>query len=391
MTRKRKLTTYGILGFAGLLAAGAAARPHLVASPPAPVVVAAVKPPRPAAPTKIQVALLLDTSGSMDGLLDQARSQLWRIVNELAAARKRGLAASLEIALYEYGKSTVSAEDGYVRRILPFTTDLDRVSEELFALHTNGGDEYCGKAIESATRDLEWSASHDDLKLVFIAGNEAFTQGPVDFRKAIGGAKEKGITVNVIHCGGDDPTWREGARVASGEYVMIDHNARVVAIAAPQDDELHRLGAELNRTYLGYGAGGRLALARQEAQDKNAAEAAQGASTQRTLAKASASYSNAAWDLVDGVRDGVISLEATEQLPEEMRAMTLEQRKAHVAAAATKRAELRARIQALNVERERFVAAELARAGEDAGATLDKAVVAAVRKQAEGRGFSFAK
>ena len=30
----------------------------------------------------IQIALLLDTSNSMDGLIDQAKSQLWSVVNE---------------------------------------------------------------------------------------------------------------------------------------------------------------------------------------------------------------------------------------------------------------------------------------------------------------------
>jgi hypothetical protein len=390
MTRTRKLTTYGILGFAGLIAGGALARPHLV-TPVTPTVAAAVAQRPPAAPRKIQVALLLDTSGSMDGLIDQAKSQLWRIVNELAAARRGGQAAKIEIALYEYGKQTVPAAQGYVRRILPFTTDLDRVSEELFALTTNGGDEYCGQAIAAATGELEWSANRDDLKLVFIAGNEAFTQGPVDFRQAIGAAKEKGITVNVIHCGGDDPTWREGAAVALGEYMMIDHNVRVAAVAAPQDDEIQRLGVELNRTYLGYGASGRMAKARQEAQDHNAFVAAQGAGTQRMLTKASASYSNAGWDLVDGVREGAVKLEDTEQLPEELRALSLDERKAHVAAAAAKRAELQAKIRKLNADREAFVAAELARAGVEGGATLDRAVVAAVRKQAEGRGYTFAK
>src|SRR5688572_11377607 len=146
----KKLISYGIIGVAGALAIGAAARPQRLAVTPS-VAAAVAQAQRPAQlARKIQVALLLDTSGSMDGLIDQAKSQLWRIVNELSAARKYGAAAKVEIALYEYGKQTVSAEQGYVRRILAFTGDLDRVSEELFALTTNGGDEYCGKAIQSA-------------------------------------------------------------------------------------------------------------------------------------------------------------------------------------------------------------------------------------------------
>src|SRR5262245_15502901 len=139
MTSTRKYLSYGILGLAGALATGAAVRPWRLAG-----AAQTIRAPRPVpSPRRIQVAILLDTSGSMDGLIDQAKSQLWRIVNELAAARRQGAAARVEIALYEYGKQTVSAEDGFVRRILPFTDDLDRVSEALFALRTNGGEEYC--------------------------------------------------------------------------------------------------------------------------------------------------------------------------------------------------------------------------------------------------------
>src|SRR5689334_21014806 len=52
---------------------------------------------------KIQVALLMDTSSSMDGLIEQAKSQLWSIINELATAEYEGTKPSIEIALYHYG------------------------------------------------------------------------------------------------------------------------------------------------------------------------------------------------------------------------------------------------------------------------------------------------
>jgi len=99
---------------------------------------------QPDAAAKIQVALLLDTSGSMDGLIEQAKSQLWKIVNELATSKKKGQTPNVEIALYEYGKSTQPADKGYMKQVVPLTTDLDLVSEKLFELKTNGGSEYCG-------------------------------------------------------------------------------------------------------------------------------------------------------------------------------------------------------------------------------------------------------
>src|SRR5687767_5560705 len=94
--------------------------------------------PDPRAPL-IQIALLLDTSNSMDGLIGQAKSQLWRVVNDLAGSRCRGRSPRIEVALYEYGNSGLAAGENYIRQVLPFTRDLDRVSERLFGLSTNGG------------------------------------------------------------------------------------------------------------------------------------------------------------------------------------------------------------------------------------------------------------
>ena len=102
----------------------------------------------------VQVAVLLDTSNSMDGLINQARTQLWKIVNELVSAEKSGSKPAIEVALYEYGNSSLARETGWLRLVVPFTTDLDLVARELFALKTNGGDEYCGQVIKDAGTEV---------------------------------------------------------------------------------------------------------------------------------------------------------------------------------------------------------------------------------------------
>ncbi len=222
----------------------------------------------------VQIALLLDTSNSMDGLINQAKGQLWKIVNEFINAKQNGQRPELQVALYEYGKATLSASGGYIRQIQPFTTDLDKLSEELFALKTNGGDEYCGWVIREAVRNLGWSKSSDDYKAIFIAGNEPFTQGPVKFQDSCKEAITRGILVNTIHCGdeqtGSSTGWRDGALLAEGRFMFIDQDRAVVHFKAPQDEEISRLGVELNKTYIGYGALGREGLARQTKQDDNA-------------------------------------------------------------------------------------------------------------------------
>jgi von Willebrand factor type A domain len=342
----------------------------------------------------VQLAILLDTSNSMDGLIDQARTQLWRVVNELATAKKNGVAPDLRVALYEYGNDSLPAAKGHIRRVLPLTSDLDKVSEELFALRTNGGEEYCGAVIDEATKALQWSSSPSDLKLIFIAGNEAFTQGSVDFKGACKRAITKGITVNTIFCGdkqeGINTQWKTGAELADGSFLTIDQNARVAEIPAPQDREIDLLGDELNKTYIAYGAAGAAGASRQVAQDANAKAAAPSANVMRKVAKAQAQYTNSTWDLVDAKKEGKVDLDKIDpkQLPPEMQKMTPAQRKAYVAQQEKKRAEIQAKILKLDAERKKYIA-EKKKSLPPATSTLDTAVLRAVQASGTKKGYQF--
>ncbi len=343
----------------------------------------------------VQIAILLDTSGSMQGLIEQAKSQLWRIVNEFAKAKQDGVTPEVQVALYEYGKSSLTQQSGWVRQIQPLSTDLDKISEELFALRTNGGDEYCGWVIKDAVNELAWSSAPDVYKAIFIAGNEPFTQGPVNYTESCKAAITKGIIVNTIHCGdeaqGKNTKWKDGADLADGKYLVIDQNHAVVSIEAPQDQEIAKLGVELNKTYLAYGVEGKLGAGRQVAQDANVLTLApaSGALAQRAVAKASANYRNSSWDLVDAVKElkADVSKLKTEELPAEMQKLSTEERKAYVETKAKERAEMQTKINELNREREKYVATRMT---EIAGtSTLDAVVISAVREQSAKRNFKF--
>jgi len=382
---KQSLLCLGLLALPGVATATEPARKPAQVKPAvsAGTLEAAISAPR------VQIALLLDTSSSMDGLIEQAKRQLWTVVNAFQNARRDGKSAQLEIALYEYGNDGLSAEGGYIRQVLPLTTDLDKVSEQLFALRTNGGSEYCGQVIQKATQQLKWSSEKKDLKIIYIAGNEEFNQGPVNPTKAIGAAKEKGIVVNTIHCGGVDPGWTQGAKVAGGQAFSIDQNQAVAHIAAPQDDEIAKLGVELNKTYLGYGSTGKEAKQRQAAQDMNAS-GNMASATSRAVSKSSRLYDNSGWDLVDGVKKGKVKVEALkeEELPDELKGKSVEERKAIVAAQEKKRAEIQERIQKLNTERSQYIAEQQKAQAAQGGATLDKAILDSVKKQAAEQNLS---
>jgi hypothetical protein len=343
----------------------------------------------------VQMAILLDTSGSMEGLIEQAKTQLWKIVNEMALAKKQGQSPRLEVALYEYGKSSIPASEGYLRMIVPLSADLDRISEELFKLKTNGGSEYCGKVIQSAAQELRWTGNNNYLKVIFIAGNEPFTQGGVDYKEACKQAITKGIVVNTIFCGNHDEgvrtQWKDGADRADGKYMNIDHNQKAVHISAPQDNEIIALGKKLNETYVAYGRNGVAKKERQRAQDANAAGVSGSVMVQRSYAKASKQYNNTAWDLVDAEKEGKLKVEELEedQLPEEMKNMSKEERKKYIETKKKERAEIQKKINQLRKERDKYVAGKRKKMADEN--TLDQAIINAVKEQAKKKNYKFEK
>lgn len=358
---------------------------------PSPTAGTSTHSPRPV----IQVAILLDTSNSMDGLISQAKSQLWTFVNQFSPLRRDGLAPELQVAIYEYGKSSIPAGEGYLRMVVPFTTDLDRVSEQLFALSTRGGDEYCGAVIKSATEGLNWSPSPRDLKVIFIAGNEPFTQGSVDYHQSCEVARAKGLTVNTIFCGpyqeGVSTRWADGARIAGGSYMNIDQGRQAIHIPSPQDGEIERLGVELNKTYIPIGEKGYSSLQNQAAQDGNAMKAGAGAVNERAKAKASSFYRADSWDLVDAEKSGSKKLESIDKkdLPKEMQTMKPAEARVYVDTQAKLRVELQLKIQKLSGEREKFIAGKRKELDAKGGAkTLDAAMAEALAAQAKAKGFA---
>lgn len=343
---------------------------------------------------KIQIAILIDTSSSMDGLINQTREQLWKIVNTFATAKRDGKRAKLELALYQYGNDSLSANNHYVKKMSDLTSNLDKVSEQLFALRTNGGEEWCGAVIQHAMKELEWSGNPSDLKLIYIAGNEPFDQGPVAYREVVKSAIAKGIVVNTIHAG-DEATgvsqhWQDAAKLADGAFLTIDQNRAIARVDAPQDAELAKLNDALNKTYIGYGPQGGEAMARQAAQDKNAQGMSTGSLATRAAAKASAQYNNSDWDLVDAKKEGkkVADMPAA-ALPAPMQAMKPAEREAFVEEKSKERAELQAKIAKLAKDRDAFVSAEMKKQAEKGGKAMDEAVIESATSKAKAANYEF--
>ena len=340
----------------------------------------------------VKIALLLDTSNSMDGLINQAKAQLWDIVNEFTHAKcGTNVRPSLQIALYEYGNDNLSSQEGYIRQVLGFSNDLDEISEKLFSLTTNGGEEYCGQVIHTSLKQLDWGKNADDLKMIFIAGNEPFTQGKLDYKDAATNAKEKDVIVNTIFCGNYDQgistMWKKGATLTGGEYMAIDHNRQVVHVNTPYDDIIIQLNSKLNNTYISYGSIGRQKKELQSIQDSNAAALEEVVAVKRAVSKSSRLYKNSQWDLVDAAEDdeSIISELKEKELPEELQGKSENEIKAYVKQKKTEREEIQKQIQELNAKREVYIAEHQK---EETG-ELENAMLSAIKAQASKKNFTW--
>jgi hypothetical protein len=339
---------------------------------------------------KIQVAVLLDVSNSMDGLIEQAKLQLWNMVSVMGKANCNGVNPSVEIALYEYGRTTNNEKQGYVKQINAFTGDLNSVSENLFKLTTDGGDEYCGQVIYTSLNELKWDGDTSNYKVIFIAGNEDFLQGHLSFTKACTLAKGKGVIVNTIYCGdkmqGIQEHWNLGGECGGGSFTNINSNAKLEDIATPYDDQLFTLNDQLNKTYIGYGTMGETEYKKQESLDQMNTSANKSAGLKRAYVKSKSNlYDNRNWDLVDAYKadSTVVHKIAANSLPDSLRNKSKKELLQIVNSKKTERSALQQQIETINKKREAFIIEERKKnSNTKTEANLETAIEQMIKQQA---------
>ena len=342
--------------------------------------------------SKIQAAILLDVSNSMDGLIEQAKAQLWTMVNVMGKAKCNGETPQIEIALYEYGRDNNDLRKGYVKQITPFTSDLDNLSQKLFQLTTNGGQEYCGYVINTSLNELKWDTTSSNYKVIFISGNEDFLQGDISYTLACAEAKKKGVIVNTIYCGdrlqGIKEHWNLLGECGNGSFTNINSDARPEDIPTPYDSTLITLNNKLNGTYLSYGYMGRSKKELQGAMDAANSNINSYAGVNRAISKSSSkTYNNSGWDLVDAKAEDSKILEKVDlkTLPDSLQKKSKAELEAIVNQKSTERASIQKEMQNVNTKREAYIAAEKikkAKAGNNSQ-TLEGEVEKIIREQAK--------
>lgn len=339
----------------------------------------------------IDLAICLDTSNSMDGLIDSAKMQLWTIVNTLDKADPK---PNLRIALLAYGNESYGSENGWVRTYLDFTEDLEVVYDKLFQLETNGGTEYVSRVTRAAMMQ-NWSKDNDKvLQMIFVAGNESAkqdTQYPL--HQIMKQATEHGIYVNTIYCGNptdeDMTSWELAAALASGKCTSINPDKQIV-YKTPYDADLAKLSEKLDSTYIYYGSEQerRRASGNNNNNNNNALSMNSQVAAERAVSKSSAIYSSKNWDIVELYetdQEEALNLQE-ERLPEELKGKSKEEIEIEIKKASDERDKIKAQITELNQKRLADIDRQKA-AGEQNVPSFEAAIVAALKTQAAEKGI----
>lgn len=122
----------------------------------------------------IEIAVCLDTSNSMDGLIASAKQKLWAVVTDMGTAKP---SPKLRVALYQYGNDGLNPQTGWVQQLCPLTDDLDSVYEKLFALKTRGGTEFVARVVRDASQELSWSSDATTLRMRNAIHDQATGKG----------------------------------------------------------------------------------------------------------------------------------------------------------------------------------------------------------------------
>ncbi|MGV8039334.1 MAG: VWA domain-containing protein [Thermoanaerobaculaceae bacterium] len=348
-------------------------------------------PARPAAKQpQIEVCFVLDTTGSMSGLIAGAKAKIWSIANQLVAAKPT---PKLKVALIAYR----DRGDAYVTKIFDLSEDIDAVYANLQTFQADGGGdtpESVNQALDEAVNKISWSPDRNVYKTIFLVGDcppHMNYTDDVPYPRTCQAAAKKDIVINTVQAGdyGDTtPIWREIAGLAEGSYVAIAQSGGVQVIATPFDEEIGKLNAEVGRTIVAYGDEEEKGAVRAK---QAMAEAAPSAAAADRLAfnAATGKVVQGGGDLVDAVSAGFVKVNELkkEQLPAEMQGMTPAQRETYVKEQSAKRAAVQKQIGELLAKRRAYIEAEQKKAGPRDG--FDAQVESVIRVQAAKKGIAY--
>ena len=348
---------------------------------------------------RIEAVFVLDTTGSMGGLIQAAKDKIWSIASTMASAQP---APEIRVGLVAYR----DRGDDYVTRVVELSKDLDAVHAELMQLQAQGGGdgpESVNAALDKALNGIAWSQDPSVYRVIFLVGDappHMDYQDDVPYPKTLAEAKRRGIRVNAIQCGdmGETTTeWQRIAQLGAGSYFQVEQSGSAVAIATPYDAKLAALSSELDETRVYYGKADERAKKRSKLESEKAAKAAASPAAMASRAGFVTSKSGKSAllgdkELVEEVASGRVKIEdiPAAELPEPLLGLDATAQRAAIEEKSRKRQELEGQIQKLSKERSDYLNAQVEAKG-GAKDSLDHKIFNAVREQAADKGLKYDK
>lgn len=348
---------------------------------------------------QIEVCFVLDTTGSMGGLIEGAKQKIWSIANEMVKAKPT---PEVKIGLVAYR----DRGDVYVTRSFSLTSDLDAVYAQLQKFEAGGGGdtpESVNEALSDAVHKMEWSKQRGTLRIIFLVGDAPphmdYADGP-KYPDICREAIERDIIINTIQCGSlseTTPIWTRIAKMAEGQFAAISQTGDVAVIAAPQDKELAELNVEIGKTLVAYGtpAEQQAVLEKQSRSEESfaAVATAPAAADRLKYNRATGKAVQGGNDLVeDYVKDNaVVSNVSKDKLPESLRKMNASELEGYLKNQQARRAALQTRIDAVSRDRANYIEEERRKLAASGGKkdSFDDEVARILRVEAAKKGLAY--
>jgi Mg-chelatase subunit ChlD len=345
--------------------------------------------------TQIEVCFVLDTTGSMSGLLEGAKMKIWAIANDIIRARP---APDLRLGLVGYR----DRGDEYITKVFDLTDDIDAIYGHLKGFNAGGGGdepESVNQALLEAVNKMSWNSSREVLKIIFLVGDAPphmdYTDD-VKYQETCKNAVKKDIIINTVQCGNiprTTPVWKEIAKLAEGSFVQIGQTGDMVAVATPYDKDLTDVHRELEATVVPYGSAETRSMVREKVAASAAAPAPAAADKAAYMARGGkGKVVTGEGELLDALEQGRVNLKdlKDEQLPEDLKGLKPEQRETLIKEKQTKRKELQKKATELVKQRDTYLETERRKQAE-AGKkdAFDAKVGEMIREQSKRKGIDY--
>lgn len=342
----------------------------------------------PARPS-VEVIFVLDTTGSMGGLIEGAKQRIWAIANEIAKGRP---APKVRMGLVAYRDKG----DEYVTKVFDLSDNLDRTYADLMTLRAGGGGdgpEHVIAALSDAVDKVSWSKDPKAFKVVYLVGDAPPHEDYADAPKlaaVMERAVRRGLIVNAAPCGADASMMAAFERVArsgEGRLLPVPQDGGMVAVATPFDSPLAELSGKLEETDLAYGSGRAKARMAMSLASSVRGMASGAAAAERAVYKTRAGFS-AESDLASAVAENRVELKDVkeEELPDSFKGLSAGERKARLEKVVAERGAIRAQVVELSRKREAWLKKESGARKTD---SFDARLVESLKGQAARKGIAY--